>query len=172
MVSICVPIYNTEKYLKRSIESLLNQTYTDIEVVLVNDGSTDQSGEICEEFKRQDIRVKVVHQANGGEASARNAGLRAAIGEYICFMDSDDEYYPEAIESMLEVLEENDADLSFGGYIETGAHGTHFAIAHTLEYTKEDIAGEMLKWACPYGDSYIFSTVNGKLFKASLISVC
>ena len=90
LVSIIVPIYNVEQYLARCIESLLRQTYENIEIILVNDGSTDRSLEICEEFKQKDSRVQVIHKANGGLSSARNVGIETAKGDFLTFIDSDD----------------------------------------------------------------------------------
>ena len=89
-VSIIVPIYNVEKYLPRCIESILAQTFTDFELILVDDGSPDRCGEICDYYKKKDKRVKVIHKENGGLSSARNAGINIAIGDYIGFVDSDD----------------------------------------------------------------------------------
>lgn len=100
-VSIIVPVYNTEKYLERCIESVLNQTLQDIEVILVNDGSTDKSGWICDEYARKDKRVRVIHQDNGGEAKARNAGISASRGKLIGFVDSDDYVSSDYFEKML-----------------------------------------------------------------------
>ncbi|MCR2822011.1 glycosyltransferase [Lederbergia panacisoli] len=90
MISIIVPIYNVEKYLSFCIESILNQTYIYFELILVNDGSPDKCGEICDEYAKKDKRIKVIHQNNGGLSSARNAGINIATGEYIAFVDSDD----------------------------------------------------------------------------------
>ena len=90
MISIIVPVYNVESYLKECLESIRQQTFTDFEVILVNDGSTDSSKEICERFCQQDSRFKLVTQANQGVSIARNRGVRESIGEYIMFVDSDD----------------------------------------------------------------------------------
>lgn len=90
LVSVIVPIYNVEKYLERCISSILEQSYNNIEVILVDDGSNDDCPTICDKFKRKDARVKVVHKPNGGLSSARNAGLEQMKGEYITFIDSDD----------------------------------------------------------------------------------
>lgn len=89
-VSVIVPIYNIDKYLKRCIESIINQTYVNIEIILVNDGSTDNSKNICDEFVANDGRIKIINKSNGGLSSARNAGLKVATGEYIMFVDGDD----------------------------------------------------------------------------------
>ena len=90
MISIIVPVYNTEKYLDRCIQSILSQTYTDFELLLINDGSTDSSGAICDKYAEQDSRVRVFHKENGGVSSARNVGLDNAKGEWVTFCDSDD----------------------------------------------------------------------------------
>lgn len=89
-VSVIVPVYNTEKYLRECVDSILDMSYRELEVILVDDGSSDTSGSICDSYSRKDTRVKVIHKTNGGLSSARNAGLDVSSGEYICFIDSDD----------------------------------------------------------------------------------
>lgn len=89
-ISVIVPVYNVEKYLQRCIDSILAQTFTDFEVLLIDDGSKDKSGEICDEYAVKDKRIRVFHKENGGVSSARNIGLEHCIGEYICFCDADD----------------------------------------------------------------------------------
>lgn len=102
-ISVIVPIYNAEKFLHYCIDSILNQSFVDFEILLVNDGSTDNSGRICDEYAGMDTRAKVIHKQNGGVSSARNAGIEAAKGEYICFVDSDDylesNYLKELVET-------------------------------------------------------------------------
>lgn len=90
MISIIIPVYNVEKYLRRCVDSILNQTINEIEIILVDDGSIDQSGKICDEYAQKDMRVKAIHQENKGVSAARNKGLNMAQGEYIAFVDSDD----------------------------------------------------------------------------------
>lgn len=90
LISIIVPVYNCSKYLPRCIESILEQTYTNLQIILIDDGSIDNSGKICDEYAKKDYRIKVIHQANAGVSAARNAGLKIARGEYISFVDSDD----------------------------------------------------------------------------------
>lgn len=104
LVSIIVPVYNVEKYLARCIDSLINQTYKNLEIILVNDGSPDNSGTICDEYAAKDNRVQVVHKNNGGLSSARNAGLDICTGEYVCFIDSDDFISAYFVEYMLEKM--------------------------------------------------------------------
>lgn len=169
LVSICVPLYNTGKYLNRCIKSLLAQTYRHLEIVLVDDGSTDQSGLICDEYAALDSRIIVVHKSNGGEASARNAGLRAANGEYVMFIDSDDEYLPNAVQLLVDDITKNGADLVVGGYIERTGEIEHFATGHMRAYTTCEIARACLNEECSYGIGYINSTVNAKLFKNIII---
>ena len=89
-VSIIVPVYNVEKYLQRCIESILTQTETDLELLLIDDGSKDKSGLICDEYAQKDERVNVIHKENGGVSSARNLGIEKANGEWMCFIDADD----------------------------------------------------------------------------------
>src|SRR5690348_8514297 len=102
-ISIIVPIYDVQKYLFKCIDSILAQTFTDYELILVNDGSPDSCGEICNEFAKKDKRIKVIHKKNGGLSSARNAGLEIAKGEYIGFIDSDDFIHNK----MYEILYQN-----------------------------------------------------------------
>lgn len=97
-VSVIVPVYNVEKYLPKCVESILNQTEKEIEIILVDDGSTDESGAICERYAQEDARVKVLHQKNAGQGSARNNGLSVACGEYVLFVDSDDWIESDLIE--------------------------------------------------------------------------
>lgn len=104
LISIIVPVYNTEKYLCRCLDSIVVQTYSNLEIILVNDGSTDKSGKICEQYAQRDERIKVIHQENKGQAAARNAGVNAATGKYISFVDSDDYIAINMFESLLEAI--------------------------------------------------------------------
>ena len=104
-ISIIVPVYNIEEYLPRCIESILNQTYNNLELILVDDGSKDKSGEICDAYAKKDNRVVVLHKENGGSSSARNAGIAIAKGEYLGFVDSDDYIEPDMYEKMVAVIE-------------------------------------------------------------------
>ena len=113
-VSVIIPVYNVEKYLQRCFDSVVNQTLKDIEIILVNDGSTDSSGEMCDRLAKTDNRVKVIHKENGGLSDARNVGIEAAKGEFLSFIDSDDYVVPD----MLEYLYTN--AVSSGAQIATG----------------------------------------------------
>ena len=110
LISVIMPVYNVEMYLAQSIESVLNQDHQHLELILIDDGSTDDSGAICDAYGAKDSRVRVIHQKNGGAASAKNAGLRIASGTYLCFVDSDDFLEPNVYGYMLKTLKENDAD--------------------------------------------------------------
>ena len=101
LVSIIVPVYNVEQYLSKCIESLLHQTYVNLEIILSDDGSTDESSHICDEYATRDSRIRVIHKKNGGLSDARNAGLNLLTGEYVTFVDSDDYLEPEAIEMLV-----------------------------------------------------------------------
>ena len=125
LISVIVPIYNVEKYLERSIGALLGQTYQNLEIILVDDGSKDRSGEMCDDFAKKDARIKVIHKENGGSSSARNMGIAAATGDYIGFCDSDD--YPEKdmYENLLKIMREHTdaviAQAMSSDYTEDGA---------------------------------------------------
>ena len=110
-ISIIIPVYNVEKYLKRCVESLTNQTLKDIEIILVDDESTDSSPIICDELAKQDARIKVIHKKNEGAGLSRNVALKIAEGEYIGFVDSDDFVAEDMFESLLNTAEKYGSDL-------------------------------------------------------------
>lgn len=110
LITVIVPVYNVEKYLDNCVNSLVNQTYKNLEIILVDDGSSDKSPQICDKWKQQDSRIKVIHKENGGASSARNAGLDAAVGDYIGFVDSDDYIDFDMYEIMLKQIMDNHAD--------------------------------------------------------------
>ena len=114
-ISIIVPVYNVEKYLKKCIDSILNQSFQNFELILVDDGSTDSSGEICNEYALKDRRVLVIHKENGGLSSARNEGIKASSAEYVGFVDSDDYISFSMYEFLYNNLIENNADISICG---------------------------------------------------------
>ncbi len=110
-ISVIIPIYNVEKYLRRCVDSVINQTLTDLEVILVNDGSPDGCGKICDEYAEKDERIKVVHKKNGGLSSARNAGLDIATGEYTFFLDSDDWLETDGLKKLYEKAKKTETDM-------------------------------------------------------------
>ena len=117
LISIIVPVYQVKDYIGECVESLLDQTYTNLEILLVDDGSTDGSGEICDQYADRDNRVRVVHQENQGPSAARNAGLDLMKGEYVAFMDSDDVVLPNFIEILYGLLRKHRADIAACAYV-------------------------------------------------------
>ena len=116
LISVIVPVYCTAQYLPACLDSLLTQTYENLEILLVDDGSTDQSGEICDAYAKQDDRVRVIHQKNSGVSAARNAGLAAAHGEYVSFVDSDDTVEPDTYAYLIENMQKHGADAAMFEY--------------------------------------------------------
>lgn len=112
IVTVIVPVYNVEKYISECIKSIVEQTYTKLDIILVDDGSTDNSGLICDEYKGIDDRIRVVHKKNGGAASAKNVGLDLVKGNYVCFVDSDDFLSKDYVEKLLKNMIENNSDIS------------------------------------------------------------
>lgn len=126
LISVIIPVYNVEKYLRRCIDSVLAQTYANLEIILVDDGSQDNSGAICDEYKEMDDRIVVIHKENGGLSSARNIGLDVAQGEYIGFIDSDDYIEKDMFEYLHNLLTKSDADISTCGIVDCYANSTNY----------------------------------------------
>ena len=112
LLSVIIPVYNVEQYLERGVLSVVYQTYRNLEILLIDDGSKDNSGEICDQLARSYNRIRVLHKENGGLSDARNAGLSLAKGEYITFLDSDDYIHPETYSILISQMEENEADIT------------------------------------------------------------
>ncbi len=123
LISVVLPIYNVEKVLRRCVDSVLNQTYRNLEVILVDDGSPDGCPAICDEYALQDSRIKVIHKQNAGLGYARNTGIENATGKYICFFDSDDYIEPTTLEECCTLAEKENADLVCYGHTEETAEG-------------------------------------------------
>ena len=113
MFSVIVPAYNNGKYISKCIDSVLKQTFSDLELIVVNDGSTDDTVEVIKEFEKQDARFKLINKENGGVSSARNVALDQVKGQYVLFLDSDDWYEPDYCKDLADILKENDADIIF-----------------------------------------------------------
>lgn len=135
-ISVIVPVYNVEKYLNRCVDSILNQTFEDFELILVNDGSPDNCGNICDEYAQKDNRVKVIHKKNGGVSSARNVGIDIAQGEYIMFVDSDDWINENMLNDMYNMP---DSDMKVSSIRMIGKDNSTEYIIDTKMYTQEDL---------------------------------
>src|SRR5699024_3764138 len=114
-ISIIIPIYGVEKYIDRCVNSVVNQTYRNLEIILVDDGSPDNCPSICDEWAKKDRRIKVIHKKNGGLSDARNVGMNSATGELIGFIDSDDWVCEEMYQLLYENMKQNDSDISACG---------------------------------------------------------
>lgn len=155
-VSIVVPIYKAEKYLRRCVDSILVQTFPDFEVVLVDDGSPDGSGDICEDYAKADERVRVLHKENGGVTSARACGVQHAVGEYVFFVDADDDIPYDALQSLIDEAQADEYDVIIG---RIGSNA----------YVKETLSVEEYRSYCIIGGG-VASSPCGKLFRRSLFT--
>ncbi len=166
-VSIIMPVYNVSEKLNKSLNSLINQTYSNIEILLINDGSTDNSGEVCDKYAQNDNRIKVVHKKNGGVSSARNIGLEIATGKYIMFVDSDDYTDEKSCEVMVKAIEKYDVDMVVSSYntVYNGKVVKHICpekVYNSVESMKDD-------FRLIYLDCFLNSPWN-KLFKKEHIT--
>ena len=134
LISIIIPVYNTQPYLSRCIESILSQSYSSFELLLVDDGSTDGSGDICDGYSELDRRIRAYHKENGGVSSARNWGLNFAKGEWVYFVDSDDEVFPDGLQSLANCISE-DVDIVMGGFEEVCDNGRCNKVEERVEVT-------------------------------------
>lgn len=166
-ISVIVPVYNTEQYLPRCLDSIISQSFTDFELLLVDDGSTDGSGAICDAYAEKDDRIRVFHKENGGVSSARNLGLKEAKGEWICFVDSDDELLAGGLQTMVEGISE-EVDLVMAGYYEL--EGETFQI-DTTSFGGTGIIDQnkALSMMYPSADLPYMGYPWGKLFKSNLV---
>lgn len=128
LISVIIPIYKAEKYIEKCVKSVLNQTYSNLEVILVEDGSPDKSGMLCDELAKQDSRILVIHKKNGGAATARNAGLDKMTGAYVAFADADDYMEPDYIETLYQTLSEHQAQVSVCGFKTVDENGNAMVI--------------------------------------------
>ncbi len=166
LISVVVPIYNVEKYLNRCIDSILSQEYENIEIILVNDGSTDNSGKICDDYIKKDSRIKVIHKENGGLSDARNFGMEKAMGEYIAFIDSDDYIRKDYISTLYNMCITNKAEIAQCSFERITDSQTTNEIK--VEKTIENMTGiEAIKNI--FKEKYVEYTVAwNKLYKKSL----
>lgn len=162
MVSVIVPVYKVENYLDECVKSIVNQTYKDIEIILVDDGSPDNCPDMCEEYAKQDSRIRVIHKENGGLSSARNAGIEVAHGDYLCFIDSDDYIVHDMIEQLMILINENSADIASCRF-SSDENGLDDGITHTCKNLSRDEA--MKEILC---DGDMTTSASMKIYKANL----
>ncbi len=165
LVSIIVPVFQAEKYLCDAVESVLAQTYFNWELILVDDGSTDRSGEICDNYARNEHRIKVIHQVNSGQAAARNTGLDSAMGDYVGFLDNDDLFYPDMIKTLVGNIEQENVDIAACSYIARNENGnvTHDNHSHTIyRWNNFEAMREFLSRECM--DIYVWTKLYRKKF--------
>lgn len=161
-VSVIVPIYNVEKYIGKCILSIIEQTYKNIEIILVDDGSLDDSGNIADEYAKRDNRIKVIHKANAGVSAARNSGLDAATGDFVCFSDGDDYVMPNYVEHLLKLCLTYHADVAYTVDMYTTFHNEHVANSQVQVITPEDATENILCYKVPIG-------VYSKLFNREFL---
>ena len=151
LVSVIVPVYNVQDYLPRCIDSILTQSYQNLEIILVDDGSKDQSGAICDAYAGRESRIRVIHKKNGGLSSARNAGIEAARGDYLAFVDSDDWIEQDAYACLLAALQKYDAKLACGGRYDVDGATLHKKVGLCPQKEEcipaEEMAGRIFVWA-------------------------
>lgn len=161
LISVIMPVYNVADYLPQSIESVLNQDYRELELILIDDGSRDSSGAICDAYAAKDSRVRVIHQKNGGAAAAKNAGLRIAEGTYLSFVDSDDYLQPNVYGYMVKVLKENHADAAQFSFQDVYLDRTEQQLLEPCVMNAKEYLVRFTKdWTCPL--------LWNKLYKRSL----
>ena len=165
LISIIVPVYNVEKYIHQCVDSVINQTYKNIEIILVDDGSPDNCGRICDEYAAKDSRIKVIHKANGGLSDARNHGIEAAKGDWLMFIDSDDWIEPDMAQKLLGAAKKEDADMAVCGVIlfdETKEYTPDYFCLSQGVFSPKDIFRKNIPTA--------FVIACNKLFNKSLFS--
>ena len=167
LISIIVAVYNIEKYIARCIDSILSQTYSKLEIILVDDGSTDSSGRICDDYKARDGRIRVIHKPNGGLSDARNAGLEIASGEYIGFVDGDDWIEADMYRAMYQACETEEAEIAVCRYKQITKSGVIDASAHNSVSLSKAEALEI--YVCGDERYLIYNSVWSKLFTHRLI---
>ena len=166
LVSVIIPVYNVEKYIDECITSVTEQSYKNIEIILIDDGSTDSSGDLCDKWAQKDARISVIHQNNGGLSAARNSGLDAAKGDYLCFVDSDDYIKESYIESFVMAIEAEDADIAFCDIESTKLCEAELHVSDTTVMTPKECR-ELL--CNPLSREYVEMVVAwNKLYKCSL----
>lgn len=169
-ISVIVPVYNVEKYLGRCVNSLLTQTYTNIEIILVDDGSADNSLQLCKQFSKEDTRVIALHQKNQGQSVARNEAMKIASGKYFCFIDADDYVVSDYIERLYELLINNDADISLCKYTEFYDEEINTTLPQNIKTEVRYLTKQEMLINMHNSNEKLYVFVWGKLFKRKLFS--
>lgn len=164
-ISIIIPVYNVEKYFNECIESILNQTYKNYEIILIDDGSTDKSGEICDDYAKRYSFISVIHQENKGQAAARNIGVETAKSDWIMFIDSDDVAHPQLLEYLVTSLEESGAKISACHRLEGDTVPEYFFNKKDLNFKRIDINEESLLSLYKNDDSFYWALFPSLIFK-------
>lgn len=171
-ISVIVPIYMSEAYLEKCLDSILNQTYQNLEIILINDGSTDGSSVICQRYKNQDSRVKVFHKSNGGVASSRNRALEVVTGDYIVFVDNDDWLELDHIQNLYDLLKKTGADIAIGNFTqfieEEGSFLIHIGRDNYFERVYSPFEWFYHQYDSMYNLSQCFTVPWAKLYKREL----
>lgn len=168
LVSIIIPVYRVEKFLSRCLESVLNQTYRNIEIILVDDGSPDKSGDICEQYAKVDSRIKVYHKMNGGLSDARNYGVERANGSFITFIDSDDYIASDYIEYLYQLIQKYNSDISVCCMVKTEDNQTEYGFDTTLP-AEQLLTGREASMGL-LGNLYmVLVTACGKLYRSEIV---
>ena len=170
-ISVIVPVYNTEKYLNKCLDSILAQTFTDFELLLIDDGSTDNSGKICDEYAAKDNRVKVFHKENGGVSRARNLGLDNASGEYLSFIDSDDYIRPEMYAELLAVADKYNVDLVTSD-LEINCKIINNGDLPSNKVIDIDYVIKKLRPAFTFNNSMAIMEFKNKIFRKDVVAHC
>ena len=171
IISVIVPVYKVEKYLQRCIESIINQTYKNLEIILIDDGSPDNCGIICDEYAKKDNRIKVIHKENGGLSDARNAGLDIATGEYIAFIDSDDYIALNMFETLHSLMIKDNSDIALCSYMYIDENGKKIESLNKQNPIKNEILSsfEALKKIGEH-KSWYFVVAWNKLYKKEIFN--
>lgn len=144
-VSVIVPVYKAEGYLHRCVDSILAQTFTDFELLLIDDGSPDRSGEICDEYAKKDSRIRVIHKENGGVSSARQRGLDESVGEYTIHADHDDWVEPEMLDELYKKAKEEDADMVICDFFQNNGRSQEYIGQKPKEINRKEVLRELLE---------------------------
>lgn len=166
LVSVIVPVFKVEQYIQRCLDSICNQTYKNLEIILIDDGSPDRSGEICDEYARKDKRIKVIHKQNAGVSAARNDGLDIATGDFITFVDSDDYIAPEMYQTLVKKIVIENADIAICSFFQEGISG-EFHINSKVH--KEVQLSQIEQIECLLRNRYYTCALWDKLYRKAIL---